>query len=85
MMNSFFDSLSEEQRKVFAEVGRDITARAYETSAALEQKYFGEMKARMTINEVKLPKFQQATAKSYETYVAKHGDDYLKLIQSSAR
>ncbi len=80
--NAFFDSLTAEQQQVFVEVGREITDAAYEASAALEAKYFEEMKGRLEINEVDLAAFKDATAESYDDYVESQGDEYLVIIRS---
>ena len=82
--NAFMDSLTEEQRKVFIEVGREITDKAYEVSAELETKYFNEMKGKVEINEVDLAAFQKATASSYDDYIASFGDEYLSIIRGTA-
>ncbi|WP_350334427.1 TRAP transporter substrate-binding protein [Coralliovum pocilloporae] len=81
---AFMSSLTDEQRAVFSEVGRAITDQAYETSAALETRYFEEMKDKLTINNVKLPAFQAATAASYDTYVESQGDEYLAIVRAAA-
>lgn len=81
---AFMESLSEEQRGVFDQVGRDITIAAYEKSADLEAKYFEEMKGKLEINEVDLPAFQKATAKSYDDYTESQGDEYLLLVRAAA-
>ena len=47
---SFMDSLTAGQRAVFIEVGRAITERGYEISAALERRYFNEMTGKLKIN-----------------------------------
>ena len=82
---AFFDSLTAEQQKVFADVGREITEAAYAKSADLEAKYFAEMKGKLTINEVDLAAFQAATAKSYDSYTSSQGDDYLKIVRGAAK
>ena len=82
--NSFMNSLNDEQQKVFVEVGRAITDQAYDVSAALEEKYFEEMKSLLVINEVNLAEFQEATASSYDNYVESQGDEYLKLVRKVA-
>ena len=83
--NVFFKSLTSEQQKVFAEVGKSITAAAYEKSAELETKYFKVMTTKMEINDVDLAAFQKATASSYDDYTSSQGDDYLKLIRAAAK
>ena len=77
------NKLTPEQQKVFKEVGRQITDKAYAVSADLEAKYFADMKTRMKINEVNLPKFQAATKASYQNYIDAVGDDYLKIIEAA--
>lgn len=81
---AFWDGLNDEQKAVFEAVGREITARAYEGAAGLEAKYFEEMKSRLSINEVDLPAFQKATAKSYDDYESSQGDDWLQIVRSTA-
>ena len=80
---AFMNKLTPEQQKVFKEVGRQITDKAYAVSADLEAKYFADMKTRMKINEVTLPKFQAATKASYQNYIDAVGDDYLKIIEAA--
>nr|WP_321445937.1 TRAP transporter substrate-binding protein [uncultured Cohaesibacter sp.] len=83
--NDFFNSLTDEQKKVFTEVGHEITDAAYDASAALEAKYFEEMKSKLEINEVDLSAFKKATAESYDAYVKSQGEDYLTIIRDSAK
>ena len=83
--NDFFNSLTDEQKKVFTEVGHDITDAAYDASAALEAKYFEEMKSKLEINEVDLAAFKKATAESYDAYVKSQGEDYLTIIRDAAK
>ena len=80
---AFFNALTPEQQKAFSEVGREITDSAYATSAELEKKYFEEMKSKMSINEVDLPKFQKATESAYADYIESEGDEYLKIINGA--
>lgn len=81
---AFMESLNDEQRSVFMEVGKRITAQAYDVSAELETKYFEEMKGKLSINEVNLAEFQKATESSYDDYTGKHGADYLSIIRDNA-
>ena len=83
--NSFFDSLTAEQKKVFEEVGRSITDAAYEEAGTLERKYFEIMTSKMKINNVDLAAFQKATASSYDDYTSSQGDAYLKLVRAAAK
>ena len=83
--NAFFDSLNDEQKKVFTEVGREITEAAYTTSATLEKKYFEEMEGKVEISSVDLQAFQAATASTYEDYTSSQGDEYLTIIRGAAR
>ena len=80
---SFWNSLDAEQQKVFKEVGETITAAAYDKSAALEKKYFGEMKSKLAINDVDLPAFQEATRPVYKNYIDSQGDDWVKLVEAT--
>ena len=81
---AFMDSLTSEQQKVFRQVGREITDRAYETSAKLEKKYFTEMESKLEINSVNQKAFQKATSESYGNYIESHGSEYLDIIRSTA-
>lgn len=83
--NAFFNSLTDEQKKVFVEVGKEITEAAYAKSAELESRYMEEMKTRLSINGVDLAAFQKATASSYDDYVSTQGEDYLKFVRDTAR
>ena len=80
---SFWDGLTPEQQQVFDEVGREITAQAYDIAAELETKYFDEMKKNVEINEVDLEAFKKATAASYGDYIASQGEAWLKLIEGA--
>lgn len=83
--NAFFNSLNDEQKKAFAEVGREITDAAYAKSAELEQKYMEEMKTKLEINDVDLSAFQKATQSAYSDYVSSQGEDYLKFVRDTAK
>ncbi len=80
---SFWDSLSEEQQSVFAEVGREITAQAYAQAAEMEARYLEEMRAALAVNEVDLEAFQAAVAGVYESYTEAHGTAWLELVNGS--
>jgi len=81
---TFWNSLTAAQKKAFDDAGRAITADAYAASAALETKYLAEMKTKLAVNDVDLPAFQKATAKSYDDYVKSQGDDWLKIVRATA-
>ena len=83
--NTFFSSLNDEQKQVFAEVGREITEAAYAKSAELESKYLEEMKTKLEINEIDLAAFQKATESSYSDYTSSQGEDYLKFVRDTAQ
>jgi TRAP-type C4-dicarboxylate transport system substrate-binding protein len=78
---AFWNSLTDEQKKVFAEVGQEITQKAYDGAAELEAKYFQDMKQFVEINDVDLNAFQDATRSSYDDYIKSQGDDWLKLVE----
>lgn len=80
---AFWNSLTDEQKKVFSEVGMQITQKAYDGAASLEAKYFEDMKKHVEINDVDLASFQQATNKSYDNYIKSQGDDWLKLVKET--
>ena len=83
--NAFFNSLTDEQKRIFAEVGREITEAAYTKSAALETQYMEEMKTKLSINDVDLKAFQNATASSYDDYISSQGEDYLKFVRDTMK
>lgn len=80
---AFIDSLTPAQQKVFREVGREITDRAYAAAGALEVKYFEEMTSKLEIDEIDLAAFQEATKGTYSTYLETQGDDLLKLVEQA--
>ncbi|WNJ94606.1 TRAP transporter substrate-binding protein [Vibrio ruber] len=80
---NFWNSLTDEQRKVFAEVGHDITQQTYADAAALEQKYLNEMGKLTKINKVDLTPFKQATTSTRAKYEKKFGSDWLNLIEQA--
>jgi len=82
---AFYNSLTDEQKTVFEEVGREITDEAYEVSAALEAQYLEEMKSKLDVNEVDLPAFQKATASAYDDYTSSQGDKYLTYVRDTAK
>ena len=79
----FMGRLTEEQRTVFEEVGKAITAEAYDEAAALETQYLDDMKAKLEVNETDGLAFQEATAGVSKSYVDKNGDDFLKIIDET--
>ena len=81
---SFWDGLTEEQRRAFEEAGRAITDRAYEMADQLEVRYLEEMRKNLSVNEAELPDFQRATAQSYENYAADQGREWLDMARASA-
>ena len=85
--NAFFNSLTDEQKKIFVDVGHEITDAAYAMSADIETRYMEEMeKTKMiSINNVDLKAFQSATASSYDDYISSQGEDYLKFVRDTAR
>jgi tripartite ATP-independent transporter DctP family solute receptor len=80
---AFWNSLTSKQKKVFEEVGKAITNRAYNGAGELEDKYFAEMKKYVSINNVDLAAFQKATKKSYDKYAKSQGKDWLKLVREA--
>lgn len=80
---TFWNSLNDEQRKIFTEVGKSITDKAYDGAKALEAKYFAEMKKHVGINKIDLKAFQAATRKSYDNYIASQGNDWMKLVEAT--
>lgn len=79
----FMQSLTEEQRKVFEEVGAEITDAAYEEAAALEAKYLKDMESKLKVNKTDGPAFQKATEGVSKSYIEKNGDDFLKIIENT--
>ncbi|WP_299623298.1 TRAP transporter substrate-binding protein [Pelagibius sp.] len=83
--NAFFSSLTAEQQAVFVDVGRQITDQAYNTSAALETKYFEDMKGKLEINQVDFAAFKERTASSYDDYISSQGEDFLEFVRATAQ
>ena len=83
--NTLYNSLTDEQKKVFAEVGRAITDAAYAKSSELETRYLTEMKTKLEVNDVDLPAFQKATESAYADYISSQGEDYLKFVRDTAK
>lgn len=81
--NKFFSSLNDEQRKVFTEVGKSITQRAYVAASKLEQKYLNEMGKLVKVNEVDLNSFKEATKGTLDKYIQGQGGEWLKLINAA--
>lgn len=79
----FWGELTDEERRAFDEAGRAITAAAYRSAAALEEKYLREMRAKLAVNETDQPAFQKATAASYDNYVGSQGDDWLRIVRGA--
>lgn len=83
--NSFWSSLNDEQKKVFSDVGEEITERAYAAAADLESKYFTEMGQLAKVNDVNLESFKKATAGTLSQYAEPEGSDWLELIQAARK
>lgn len=81
----FFNSLSKEDQKIFEEVGKDITDSQYENAAALESKYFEDMKGKVKINTVNLDPFKLKVKKLYSNYEGKFGRDWLNIIEETKK
>ena len=82
---SFWDSLTDGQRRAFEAAGRAVTERAYEAAAELESRYLEEMRGNLSVNEADLPAFQRATAQSYDDYVSGQGRDWLDMARAAAQ
>lgn len=82
--NAFYKGLNDEQKKVFVEVGREITDAAYAKSAELETQYLTEMQTKLEVNDVDLPAFQDATKSAYEDYIESQGEEYLQFVRDTA-
>lgn len=81
--SSFFDSLTDEEKQVFVEVGHEITAQTYEDAAMLEAKYLEEMGANLAVNDADITAFQKKTAGVTDDYVGKHGSEWLDLVNKT--
>lgn len=79
---AFWGRLSAKQKKVFSEVGRQITNQAYRDAASLESKYLKAMGKNVQVNKVDIPAFQKATQASYSAYAKQEGHDWLNLVKS---
>lgn len=83
--SKFWQSLNPEQQAVFTQVGKEITAKAYESAEALENKYLQEMQSLVKINEVDLEAFKSATSSTYKFYTRNHGTEWLDLINMAKK
>ena len=79
----FWNSLNSEQQRVFEEVGRELTDRAYEEAEKLEKRYLKEMRSNLSVNDVDLQAFQKATEKSYSDYTSSQGNDWLDMVRAA--
>lgn len=77
-----WESLTEEQRKVFNDVGQEITSEAYGRAKDLEDKYLKDMSYLVSINNVNLTSFQDSTKDSYTSYIKTQGKEWIELINS---
>jgi len=81
---SFWSGLTDEQRKVFAQVGESMTRDAYAGAAELETRYLAVMeRADIAVNAADLPAFQEKTRSVYGDYVAAHGDDWVQRVNAA--
>jgi len=80
---TFWDSLTPEQQKVFAEVGVEMTAASYDEAAALEAKYLEEMKQHLEVNDADLSAFREKTEEVYSTYTDRYGDDWVTIVEET--
>lgn len=85
MSDKFWDELNDEQQRVFEESGRAITDKAYEESAALEEKYLAEMRDNLSVNETDQNSFRKATAESYNNYIESQGREWLDMARITCR
>ena len=79
----FWDSLTAEQQRVFADAGRAVTELAYQGAAELEAQYLKEMRGNLAVNETDQPAFRQATKKSYAKYADAYGNDWLDIANDA--
>ncbi len=79
----FFNSLSNEDQKIFEEVGKSITDAQYVEAAKLETKYFKDMEGKVSINKINLPLFTKKVSKTYASYEKKFGKDWLEIINNT--
>jgi TRAP-type transport system periplasmic protein len=80
---TFWNQLNDEQKQVFDEVGKAITADTYQAAAELEARYLEEMGTQIKVNDVVLEPFQKATRDTYTSYIESQGEDWLNLIDAA--
>ncbi|MBR9885795.1 MAG: TRAP transporter substrate-binding protein [Oceanospirillales bacterium] len=81
--NSFWGSLSDEQKQVFTEVGQAITGATYDAAADLEKGYLAEMSEQIEVNEVDLKPFQEATRATHDEYLEEFGTEWMDMINAA--
>ena len=77
---SFWNSLSDEQKRIFREVADQITGPSYEKAAELEMGYLKNMQKDAKVNEVDLDAFAKLATGVYDKYVKAQGSDWLDYI-----
>ncbi|GHC23748.1 TRAP transporter substrate-binding protein [Aidingimonas halophila] len=80
----FWDSLSDEQQAVFADVANDMRDDAYAQAAEIEQSNLDAMRSSLEINDVDLAAFREQVQSVYDDYVNRHGSDWLETVHQSA-
>lgn len=80
--NAFWSQLTEEQQRVFIEVGQSITQATFEAAEAEENKALEEMRVSAQVNEVDFAKFQEAAAPAYDKYIGQFGTEWIDTIRA---
>ncbi len=80
---SFWNSLTDEQKTVFADVGREITEESYDKAAAMEAQYIEDMGKTLAVNDIDLAAFQAKVSGVSATYTDQYGTDWLELVDKA--
>ncbi len=80
---TFWDSLTDEQKKIFRKTAEDITDEAYQQAAELEEGFLTQMKGALKVNEVVFKDFQEKSESIYTSYTQQYGQDWLNLVRQS--
>lgn len=82
---SFWSSLTDEQRRVFDEVGVSMRDDAYAQAGEIEASNLDAMGDSLEINEVDIEPFRERVQSVYDDYAKEFGSDWLDLVYSTAK
>ncbi|MBZ9560101.1 MULTISPECIES: TRAP transporter substrate-binding protein [Modicisalibacter] len=81
----FWSSLTDEQRRVFDEVGENMRDAAYAQAAEIEASNLEAMGESLEINEVDIKPFRDRVQSVYDDYSKQYGGEWLNLVYRTAK